>query len=94
MKRFAVLLAITACALLGVGATAARASEPVMHACAGTTFSEDAREAQAGPPGTFGQLVSGSAQAPGTERPGLGDGIQQLQAGLVPDTVAANTCNN
>ena len=94
MKRSAILLAIAACALLGVGVTAAGASEPVVHACVGTTFSEGAQGALVGPPGTFGQLVSGLARAPGTEHPGGGDGIQQLQAGLVPDTVAINACNN
>lgn len=94
MKRFPVLLTIAACALLGLGATAAGASEPVVHDCVGTTFSEHSQAAQVGGPGTFGQLISGVAQAPGTEHPGLGDGIQLVQAGLVPDTVAGNACND
>jgi hypothetical protein len=38
--------------------------------------------------------VSMLAQAPGTAHPGLGDGIQELQAGLVPDEVAVNSCND
>ena len=93
MKRFPVLLAIAACAVLGVGATAAGASEPVVHDCVGTTFSEHTKLARVGGPGTFGQLVSGVAQAPGTEHSGFGDEIQLVQAGLVPDTVAGNNCN-
>lgn len=94
MKRFAILSTIAASALLGVGATAAGASEPVIHDCVGTTFSEHSQLARVGGPGTFGDLVSDFAQAPGTEHPGLGDGIQLVQAGLVPDTVAGNACND
>ena len=40
----------------------------------------------------YGQLVVGFAQDP-FSRPGLGDGIQLLQAGLVPDEVVPNNCN-
>jgi hypothetical protein len=75
--------------VLGSGGVAG-AGEPVVQACVGTTFSD---AAHALPPGDFGQVVSGFAQAPDTEHPGLGDGIQLLQAGLVPDEVAVNTCN-
>jgi hypothetical protein len=44
-------------------------------------------------PGAFGSAVVGFAQEPGN-RPGLGDGVQLLQAGLVPDEVVPNTCND
>jgi hypothetical protein len=94
MKRFAVLIATAAGALLGLGAPVAGASEPVEQGCVGTTFSDGAHAVQDQSPGTFGQLTSAFAQAPGTEHAGLGDGIQQVQAGLVPDTVAVNACNN
>jgi hypothetical protein len=94
MKRLAALIATAACALLGLGATAAGASEPVVQGCVGTTFSEAAHVLQDERPFTLGRLLSGLAQAPGTEHAGLGDGIQQVQAGLVPDTVAVNACNN
>jgi hypothetical protein len=43
-------------------------------------------------PGGFGQGVVGFAQGP-TTRPGLGDGIQALQAGAVDDGLVANACN-
>ena len=39
----------------------------------------------------------GFAQAPTNEivpLPGLGDGVQLVQAGVVPDDVVPNTCNN
>jgi hypothetical protein len=44
-------------------------------------------------PGAFGSAVVGFAQEPGN-RPGLGDGVQLLQAGLVPDELVPNTCND
>jgi ABC-type phosphate transport system permease subunit len=69
----------------------AGASRPVLQACVGTTFSTAAANL---PPGDVGALISDFAQAPDTAHPGLGDGIQELQAGLVPDEVAVNTCND
>jgi hypothetical protein len=36
----------------------------------------------------------GFAQDPNLPPPGLGDGIQALQAGVVPDEVVPNTCND
>ena len=41
----------------------------------------------------FGQGVVSFAQV-FDGRPGLGDGIQLLQAGLVPDQGVLNTCND
>jgi hypothetical protein len=69
----------------------ASASQPVLQACVGTTFSAAAANL---PPGDVGALIAAFAQAPDTAHPGLGDGIQELQAGLVPDDVAVNTCND
>ena len=63
----------------------AAAAEPANQACIGESFS-----ALAGP--GFGQGVVEFAQQPG--KPGLGDGIQALQAGVVPDFVVPNTCND
>ena len=81
------LIAGTLCATAGV----ATASQPVVHACVGSTFSQDvqAYSAIGTPPGT---VISGFAQSP-DGHPGLGDGIQNLQAGLVPDSTVPNTCN-
>jgi len=63
-------------------ASAAGAAEPSPPSCLGESFS-----ALAGP--GFGPGVVSFAQQPGP----LGDGIQNLQAGLVPDEVVLNTCN-
>ena len=45
-------------------------------------------------PGAFGAGIRGFAQDPTLPPPGLGDGIQALQAGVVPDEVVLNTCND
>lgn len=90
LRRAAVATGVVAAVLLGSGSVAG-AGEPVVQACVGTTFSN---AAHALPAGDLGQTIVGFAQAPGTAHPGLGDGIQQLQAGLVPDEVAINTCND
>jgi hypothetical protein len=81
------LIAGSLCATAGV----ATASQPVVPACVGSTFSQDVQALQANgtPPGT---VVSGFARG-ADARPGLGDGIQSLQAGQVPDSTVANTCN-
>jgi len=63
----------------------ASAAKPVVQGCVGQTFSQ----AGAHP---LGQLIKQFAQSPDGQ-PGLGDGIQTLQAGQLPDEVAPNTCN-
>jgi|GEM_PF-7010559 len=86
ISKLGVSFAIVA-GVCGGMVSAAGAAEPAVHACVGTTF---ASLATAGP--RLGQGVRGFAQDP-TNRPGLGDGIQGLQAGQVPDDVVLNTCN-
>jgi len=71
--------------------SAASAGEPAVQACVGTSLSALATNQAVA--GGFGQGVRGFAQAPGTRHPGLGDGIQNLQAGFIPDAVVPNTCN-
>jgi hypothetical protein len=81
-------LAVTfglAVSLVGISASAAGAGQPAIRACVGKTFSQ----ATAHP---LGQLVSSFARDP-FSKPGLGDGIQLIQAGLVPDAVVPNACN-
>jgi hypothetical protein len=94
MKKLIVACVMATGGVTGVAA-AAGASTPVVQACVGSTFSEAAltlHDADA-PPGFLGQVVvSGFAQQPDAQA-GLGDGIQALQAGLTPDSVAVNTCN-
>jgi hypothetical protein len=63
--------------------------EPANQACVGQSLS--ALAANQPSAGSFGAAVVGFAQAP--DLPGLGDGLQTLQAGLVPDAVVPNTCN-
>jgi hypothetical protein len=71
--------------LVGAAASPAFASKPVKRACVGSTFAT----AEAFP---LGQLVRSFSQAP-DDRAGLGEGIQGLQAGEIPDSLVANTCN-
>ena len=83
--------AVIAAAAMLASVGVASAGEPALQACVGTTFSTAATNL---PPGDLGALIVGFAQAPGTLHPGLGDGIQEVQAGVVPDDVAVNTCND
>ena len=68
----------------GLFASPAGAAEPANQACLGESLS-----ALAGP--GFGRGVVSFVPV---GRPGLGDGIQLLQAGVVPDELLPNTCNN
>ena len=73
----------------GLFAPPAHAAEPANQACVGESFSALAE------PG-FGRGIVFFAQGGGPvdSKPGLGDGIQRLQAGAVPDQVVENSCNN
>ena len=72
--------------LLGAFALPSSAAEPVNTGCVGETVS-----ALASP--IFGPIVSSFAQADDGE-PGIGAGIQRLQAGVLPDSFVPNTCND
>ena len=90
------LLAGAAAAALAAGITIgagnpAGAGEPRNQACVGESLSALASTQPA--PGAFGQGVRSFAQDPAPP-PGLGAGIQALQAGMVPDVVVPNTCND
>ena len=67
----------------------AGAAEPVERACLGESFS-----ALAGPEFGPGVVFFAQVGGPADTGPGLGDGIQALQAGQVPDQVVPNTCND
>ena len=73
----------------GLTASVAGAAEPAQHACVGVTFSDGAA---ALPGGDLGQLVAGFARDDDGAA-GLGNGIQAIQAGQLPDEVAVNACN-
>ena len=92
MKRLFIVLSISLLAALGLNTGVAGAGQPANHACYGESISALAQHSQGG----FGAGVVGFAQAPPDENlplPGLGDGVQALQAGAVPDDVVPNTCN-
>jgi hypothetical protein len=94
LKRLFVVLSISLLAALGLNTGVAGAAEPANQGCYGESISFLATNQPF--PGAFGAGVVGFAQAPPDEflpRPGLGDGVQALQAGVVPDEVVLNTCN-
>jgi hypothetical protein len=72
--------------LTGVLALPASAAQPVQHACVGETVSALASPA-------FGPIIASFATADDGV-PGIGDGLQQLQAGEFPDSFVPNTCND
>lgn len=88
-RQAAATIVLSVISLIG-SAAVADAAQPSVQACVGTTFSGAAHTL---PPGGVGTTVSGFAHQPGAAQPGLGTGIQQLQAGQVPDSVVPNTCN-
>jgi hypothetical protein len=92
LKRLFIVLSISLLAALGLNTGVAGAGEPANQACVGESLSALASDQPF--PGAFGQGVRGFAQDPNLPPPGLGDGIQALQAGLVPDEVVLNTCND
>ena len=64
---------------------AALAAKPANQACLGKDFSGYAQTFQ-----PFGQALLGLGVIEG----GLGDEVQLHQAGLIPDVVLPNSCNN
>jgi hypothetical protein len=91
VRRVAVAAGVVAGVVVGSGGVAS-AGEPVDQACVGESLSALATTQPF--PGAFGAGVVSFAQDPNLPPPGLGDGIQALQAGVVPDEVVLNTCND
>jgi hypothetical protein len=89
--RVVLAAGLAAGVVLASGSTAG-AGQPANQACVGESLSALATNQPA--PGAFGAGVRGFAQDPTLPPPGLGDGIQALQAGVVPDDVVLNTCND
>jgi hypothetical protein len=95
VQHTALALAMSLAGTLGatfIAAAPANAAQPVVHACLGQSLSALAVQSPSLPPGSFGQGVVGFAQAPGYPS-GLGQGIHDLQAGNIPDSLVPNTCN-
>ena len=90
-RRVVVAAGVCVGVVLGAG-SAASAGQPANQACVGESLSALATTQPF--PGAFGSAVAGFAQDPNLPPPGLGDGIQALQAGVVPDEVVPNTCND
>jgi hypothetical protein len=88
MKRLVVMFATSVIAFLGLGAGVAGAGEPANQACVGESLSALASDQPF--PGAFGEGTTSFARLPGPH----GDNIQAFQAGLVPDEVVPNTCND
>jgi hypothetical protein len=91
VHRAIVAVGVSAGITLGSSGVAG-AGEPVDQACVGESLSALATTQPF--PGAFGAGVVGFAQDPNLPPPGLGDGIQALQAGVVPDEAVPNTCND
>lgn len=89
MKRLLIVMPVSLLAVLGLSTGVAGAAKPANQACVGESLSALAIQSA----GAFGAGVVGFAQDPDSP-PGLGDGIQAFQAGLVPDEVVPNTCND
>lgn len=88
MKRLFVVFAVSLLAALGLNSGVAGAGQPANQACVGESLSALASTQPA--PGVFGQATRGFAQLPGPH----GGNIQAFQAGVVPDDVVPNTCND
>jgi hypothetical protein len=90
MKRAIAAVGLCTCAvalpLIGLAAPAG-AVTPVVQACVGITSSTNAKEFQ-----PKGQAQQQFVHDP-TTKPGLGDGIQALQNGDVPQSVVPNACS-
>lgn len=87
MKRAARIAAATSLTMVMMtsGTGVASAAAPVKHACFGESVSINAAAGR----GAFGAIVSGYAYAHG----GVGQDVQNVQAGLVDDADFPNTCN-
>jgi hypothetical protein len=88
MKRLLLVVSMSLLATLGLNTGVAGASQPANRACVGESLSALASTQPF--PGAFGEGTRFFAQLPGPHS----DNIQALQAGVVPDEVVPNTCND
>lgn len=86
MKRFLIVVSIVLALLVLGGGGAVLAAEPNNQACLGKDFSGYAKGGV-----DFGQFIASLAKNTLT---GVGNEIQAHLAGLVPDSVIPNSCNN
>jgi hypothetical protein len=88
LKRLFLVLSVSLLAALGLNTGVAGAGPPANQACVGESLSALASDQPF--PGAFGQATRGFAQLPGPH----GQNLQAFQAGVVPDDVMPNTCND
>ena len=84
MKKLIVMVIAIGILSLALGSGLAMAAKPNNQGCFGTDVSATATALGVG----WGQLVSSNTEG------GFGDGVQAHQAGLIPDEVVPNTCND
>ena len=89
IRKVAVAAAIATTTVVRLAGTAS-AGTPATQGCVGSTLSVLAVNQSFS--GQFGAGVRTIAKEPG--KPGLGDSIQFLEAGVVPDGILPNTCND
>jgi hypothetical protein len=89
--RIAAVSMVVAAGLMAGVAAPASAATPRVKGCVGESLSALATNQPSN--GSFGAGAAGLAQDP-SGRPGLGDFAQTAQAGLIPDDVLPNTCND
>ena len=90
--RIAAASMVVAAGLIAAVAAPASAAQPANQACIGESLSVLAKPPQPSP-GSFGAAVVSFAQDPSGSH-GLGDTAQAGAAGLIPDDVLPNTCND
>jgi hypothetical protein len=82
------LVGCAAAATVLAAAGSASASPPANQACIGTTVSVNAKVFQP----NYGSFIS--SVTPRNDFGTLGDAVQAVKAGLVPDEIYPNTCND
>jgi hypothetical protein len=86
MKRFLIGCAVAA-AMVTVGMGSASAGQPAVQGCVGESVMLHARFQQ-----PYGQTVI-NPNAPRNPFGSIGDAVQLIQAGQVPNFIYYNTCN-
>lgn len=86
MKKF--VLGVAVAGVLGVAATgSASAGPPAVRGCLGESVAQNAHALW-----PYGRFIS--SVAPANDFGTMGDAVQQVQSGAVPDEIYWNTCND
>ena len=87
MRKLVLGCTVVAAAVLTAAAPAS-ATRPAVKACVGSTVSANAQAFQP----NYGAFIS--SVAPRNDLGSVGDAVQLVKAGLVPDELYPNTCND